>query len=216
MKLTAIAALGVLALSGCMPSAPIPASVPSVVEPDASSAATAEPAPVPVAASLVISGLGISVLDETSTVMVDIPFGTDGAAAAAELAVALGVEPTETTVTGSDCQRPGTLYDWGGFALESAGTITMAPPGVFSVAADAATAAGVAVYGPHNLQVGARIATVLAADPGGVSYDYGDGWALVALDATDESGFDVTGTRGVVYDEVLTVIEAPVYVFGDC
>ena len=225
MKLTskwfaiAIASLGTVILGGCMPGAPIPLASPSAAESGVLGTPTAEPEHIPVATSLIISGSGVAVLDETATVMVDIPFTTDGATAAAELAVALGAEPTETAMEGSPfCRLPYTEYNWGGFVLQSDRDIedTGTPPAGFIAIAEEAITAGVAVYGPHNLQVGATLAEVLAADPGGVSRDYGNGLVYVALDVTGGSGVDVTGTQGIVSDEVLTVMLSPVYVFGDC
>lgn len=223
MKLTsrlfaiAIASLGAVILGGCTPGAPIPLASPSAAESGVLGTPTAEPEHIPVATSLIISGSGVAVLDETATVMVDIPFTTDGATAAAELAVALGAEPTETAMAGSpDCRWPYTEYNWGGFVLESDIEDTGTPPAGFKAVAEGAITAGVAVYGPHNLQVGATLAEVLAADPGGVSRDYGGGFVAVALDVTGGSGVDVTGTQGLVFDEVLTVMSSPEFVFGDC
>ncbi len=209
-------AIAAMALSGCAPSAPAP--TPSAVEPDPLVTPTAEPAPEVehYATTLVITGQSVSVLDETSAVIVELPYTSDGVAAATSLAAALGVDPTATAVGGTNCSRPGTLYDWGGFELHSAGVITMAPDASFSVLADAATTVGISVEGPHGLQVGATTADILAADPAMLNYDYGFGITMFALDIRSGVGFDTVVTQGAVQGGALVGIQSPVFILGDC
>jgi hypothetical protein len=213
-----------VALSGCFPTGGT--STPSPVASE-STTATAEATPTPdptvaapVPTTLVISAANITVLDETSAVIITIPYTTAGFEAADQLSAALGTVPSSSSNGGGNCQRAGTSYDFGGFKLEGAGTITMAPPAVFSVnATGSATATGVLIKGPANVTVGTPLADVLAAIPGATATDMGFGNSFLDMELTADSpttGFDQTGVLGVVNGGALTQISAPVYIFGDC
>lgn len=207
-----------MSLSGCTPSAPSPSASPSAAKPTPSESASAEPTPEVVhhAASLIITAQGVSVLDETDTIMVEIPYTSEGVAAATSIGDALGVAPVATAVAGGTCSRPGMTFDWGGFKLHSAGVITMGGDAAFSVSADSAVTAGVGVFGPHDLQVGATTAQLLAADPAMVNYDYGFGITMFGLDIRSGSGFDAVVTQGAVEGGTLQRMQSPVYILGDC
>ena len=93
----------------------------------------------------------------------------------------------------------------------------MAPGAQFTVTLRTAQASGaIGLFGPHDLQVGSSIDDAIAADPGGVRDEPFEGSARIALEISGGSGYDVTGVLGVATDGSLTVIESPVYVFGDC
>lgn len=216
---TALAVVALLALSGCTPATPTPSATPSSAMPSAIATPTPTPTPVaPVAASVVVTATSISVLDAASTVIVDIPFTTNGDTAADQLAVALGATPVETVRTGTNCARAGTEYDFGGLRIDGAGTITTAPPAVFSVHVDtAATATGVAIAGPAGVQVGKALADVVAAIPAATPTDGGFGNTYLNLDSLGGvGGPDEIGMLGVVTGGVLVTMLSPVYIFGDC
>jgi hypothetical protein len=209
-----------LALSGCTPPVADPTPTPSATGSTAVATATATPTPTPtptvaapVPTTIIVSGTSITVLDETSATIVDIPFTMSGDAAAEQLIDALGATPDISTVTAGSCRREGTIYDFGGFELDAAGTITMAPPAVFSVRVKApSTSAGVAVRGPAGVQVGQSAVDVIAAIP---SADDVDSHILV-LEFLGGSGPDITGVEGYNDGGTITGIFAPVYIFGDC
>jgi hypothetical protein len=216
---TAFAVVALLALSGCTPGTPTPSATPSSATPSAIATPTPTPTPVaPVAASVVVTATSISVLDASSTVIVDIPFTTNGDDAADQLALALGATPVETVRADTTCARPGTEYDFGGLRVDGAGTITTAPPAIFSVHVDtAATATGVAITGPAGVQVGDALADLIAAIPAAVPTDGGFGNTYLNLDSLGGAGGpDEIGMLGIVTGGVLVTMLSPVYIFGDC
>lgn len=217
--LLALAVAAAVALSGCTPGEPDPTPDPTPsgsasASPTPSATPTPEPtvaAPVPT--TLTVSATSITVLDETAAVIIDIPFTTNGDAAAVQLAEALGATPATTVATGGSCRRAGTIYDFGGFELDGAGTITMVPPAVFSVTARAAsTTAGVAITGPAGVQVGQSAADVIAAIPSADDIDS----TLLTLQLLGGTGPDINGVAGYNDGGTLVSFFAPVYIFGDC
>jgi hypothetical protein len=207
-----------LALSGCTPPVTDPTPTPSATGSTATATPTPTPTPTPTVAApvpttITVSATSITVLDETSATIVDIPFTTGGDAAAAQLAEALGTTPATSASGSGSCRREGTIYDFGGFELDGAGTITMAPPAAFSVRVSApSTSAGVAVRGPAGVQVGQSADEVIAAIP---SADDVDSHILI-LEFLGGSGPDITGVEGYNDGGTLTGIFSPVYIFGDC
>jgi hypothetical protein len=210
------AILSVFALSGCAPTDPIAEPEPTLASPSASS--TPEPTLAdPVATSIVISAASVSVFDETATLIVDLPFDGDPAIATGLLTEVLNETPSVVTYEGGSCQAAGSTYSWGGLALFTAGTATMAPGTVFTVqASGVATANGVQVFGPHDLQVGATLAEVLAVDPGALHDEPFEGSTRIALEHSSGAGPDAVGVLGVAIDDVLHTINSPLYIFGDC
>jgi hypothetical protein len=203
-------------LTACTPTTPTPSDATASPKPTASVEASATPTPTPaaaVAATVVISAASLRVLDASGATIVDLPFTGNGDAAATALAQALAATPVATPVAAGNCARPGTSYDFGGLIVDGGGTITMAPPAVFSVrATTATTAGGVAIAGPGGVQAGQSLADVVAAIPSADDLDA----TLLALENTGGSGPDVTGVLGYVNGGVLSVIASPVYIFGDC
>jgi hypothetical protein len=205
-------------LTACTPTTPSPTPTEATAspKPTASVEASATPTPTPeapMAASVVISAAGLRVLDAGGATIVDLPFTGNGDAAATALAAALAATPVATPVAAGNCARPGTTYDFGGLIVDGGGTITMAPPAVFSArATSATTAGGVPILGPAGVQAGQSLADVVAAIP---SADDIDSTALV-LENSGGSGPDVTGVLGYVNGGVLSIIGSPVYIFGDC
>jgi hypothetical protein len=210
-------------LTGCVPTGPTPSATPTATTSPTPSASatpsvTATPTPVaPVATTLEVSATGIKVLDASSSVIIDIPFTTNGDTAAAQLETALGVSPALNSVAQSNCRRPGNIYDFGGFELDGAGTITTASPAVFSVIVRAATTSnGVFVRGPGGVQIGGSEADVLAANPGSVVSSSPGLDTYFNLQATPGSAIDGSGVLGIGRGGALAVMEAPVFIFGDC
>ncbi len=218
---TALAVVALLALSGCTPGTPTPSATPSSATPAAIATPTPTPTPTPVApvaASVVVTATSISVLDAASTVIVDIPYTSNGDTAADQLAVALGATPVETVRSGGSCARPGTEYDFGGLKVDGAGTITMYPPAIFSVhVTSSTTAAGVSILGPSGVQVGMAATDVVAAIPSsapsvGTLVDN-----LLNLQSLGGvGGPDEAGVSGLINGGTLVNMTSPVYIFGDC
>ncbi len=215
-RVTALAALVLVAaasLTGCDPT-PEPDPTPTVSE--TTDPATPEPeetvaAPVPT--TITVSATSLSVLDETSSVIVDIPFTTNGDTAASMLSEALGTAPTTSVTTGSNCRRAGTIYDFGGLELDGAGEITMVPPAVFTIRVNAAaTAGGLAITGPSGVHVGQSVADVVAAIPSSDDISTNP----LVLEHLGGSGPDVNGVSGWAEGSALAHMFAPVYIFGDC
>ena len=94
-----VALLSVVALSGCLPGTPIGEGSEPPVTPTPSETPVpevTEAAPVPT--SVVVSASSITVLDETSTLIVSVPFSSDGTDAATLLTEALGVTPSSVAI----------------------------------------------------------------------------------------------------------------------
>jgi hypothetical protein len=217
----AIAALSLVLLSACAPTTPATTSSTATPTPTATVADAASPTPtptpdVPVAATVAVSASSIAVLDAASTVIVDIPFTTNGDAAADQLAAALGAVPVETVRAQAPCARAGTLYDFGGFVIDGPGGVTRAAEFTVLITS-ATTAGGVAVRGPGGIQIGASLADALAAIPGSVPPEEFDGVAVLTFEAISGAGtFDEAGIFGRFNGGSLVFIGGPVYVFGDC
>ena len=110
-----VALLSVVALSGCLPGTPIgEASEPPVTPTPSETPVTEVTEAAPVPTSVVVSASSITVLDETSTLIVSVPFSSDGTDAATLLTEALGVTPSVTTNGSGTCSRPGSTFVWGG------------------------------------------------------------------------------------------------------
>ena len=216
----AIAAMALFVLTGCTPGTPTPSSSPTSVTPTPTAdSPTPTPTPeTPVAATVTVSSTSVTVLDAASVVIVDIPFTTAGDVAAAQLAAALGATPSEAERATGNCARPGTEFDFGGLQVDEAGTITMAPPAVFSVYVTAATTAGgVAITGPGGVQVGMAATDVVAAIPSAAPSigDLVDN--LLNLQSLSGAGSaDETGVAGLINSGILVSMSSPVYIFGDC
>jgi hypothetical protein len=217
-RVALVALVSVFALSGCLPAAPIASPTPSAPSPTDSSSPAPEPTLAePVPASIVISAASIAVFDETATLIVDLPFDGDPTIATDLLTDVLDATPGIVSYPGDSCQAAGSTFTWGGLALFTAGTATMAPGAIFSVqASGSATAEGVQIFGPHDLQVGASLSDVLAADPGALYDEPFEGAARIGLEHSSGAGPDAVGVLGVSIDDVLHTISSPHYIFGDC
>lgn len=218
-----LATLSLLVLSACAPASSPTTSSPATPKPTVTVADAASPtstptptSEVPVAATVAVSATSIAVLDAASTVIVDIPFTTNGDAAADQLAAALGAVPVETLRAQAPCARAGTLYDFGGFVIDGPGGITAAAEFTVLITS-ATTAGGVTVRGPGGLQIGASLADALAAIPGSVPPEEFDGVAVLTFEASSGAGtFDEAGIFGRFDGGSLVFIGGPVYIFGDC
>jgi hypothetical protein len=203
-------------LTACTPTTPAPTPGATTPAPTASAAASATPTPTPVApvaASVVISAASLRVLDAAGATIVDLPFTGNGDAAAAALAEALAATPVTTSAEASNCVRPGMVYDFGGLIIDGGGAITKAPSAEFTArATTATTAGGVAIVGPGGVQAGQSLAQVVAAIPSADDIDS----SLLVLEPLGGTGPDVTGVLGYVFEDSLSIIGSPVYIFGDC
>jgi len=126
---TTAAALALLTLAACVPSAPTPrpttTSTPSAT-PDESESATPTPTEGSVeAATVVVTASGISVFGTNGATLVSETYRADAATVAGRLADALGEDPTVTTheeSEGGGCPG-GTTYGFGGFEISSPATL---------------------------------------------------------------------------------------------
>lgn len=213
-----IGALSVFTLSGCAPAAPTAEPDPTLASPTEST--TPEPEPTvaePVPTTIVISAASISVFDETSTLIIDLPYDGGGELAAGMLTDVLDETPSVVSYESDSCQAAGSTYSWGGLSIFTSGTIIKAPGAAFTVQASSSeTPAGVQVFGPNDLQVGASLADVVAADPGAIGDEPFEGTHRITLEYSGGAGPDVTGVLGVAVDDTLHTISSPLYIFGDC
>lgn len=205
-------------LTACTPTTPTPSEATASPKPTASVEASATPTPTPtpeaaVAATVVISAASLRVLDAGGATIVDLPFTGNGDEAATALAEALAATPVTTSADAGNCVRPGMVYDFGGLVIDAGGAITKAPSATFTArATTATTAGGVAIVGPGGVQAGQSLAQVVAAIPSADDIDS----SLLVLEALGGSGPDVTGVLGYVFEDSLSIIGSPVYIFGDC
>lgn len=216
-----LAVLSVFSLSGCLPGDPIVGSTPTLARPTPTPTSTPDPEPTvaePIPTSVVISAASIAVLDETSTVIIDIPFTTNGTTAGNQLAEALGVAPEVVSFPVADCFPAGSAFRWDGLTLLTAGSAEMASGQVFEVTASSAvTSAGIAVYGPQSLQVGASLDEVNAAVPGAFSEFVAGGDGVVGLETyIDPRWSDLVGVRGSISAGALFTITSPIGIAPTC
>ncbi len=213
-----IAALSVFALSGCIAVEPIIGPTPTIALRTATSTPTPEPtvaAPVPT--SVVISAASITVLDETSTVIIDIPFTTNGTTAGNQLAEALGATAEVRSYDGDICYPAGSSFIWDNLVILTSGSAEIAAGQVFEVQATGARTNGaIAVYGPHSLQVGASLAAVNAAVPGAVSEFVEEGLGSVGLEAYSDARGYLVGARGAIFEGALHSITSPITIIPTC
>ncbi len=168
---------------------------------------------VAVASRILVTGSGVSVLTDTGEVLVDLPFSTDGATAAAELTLVVGADPVVSTQAGdSECVDAGTTYDWGSFQIDSPVGFFSEPGAAYSIHVyEPATGNGLALELAPNVRSGSSIAEMLAAAPGTLDtwvVDFGK-WLV---DPT------VDGRYGVVVNEYpdgsVFSFGAPIKYFG--
>ena len=210
--ITALAIPILVLLAGCT-GATTPNPLPT--DTSASSPSPTTEVPEPVATTLSVSATGLTVLDENSLVMVDIPFVTAADVAAAQLTDVLGAAPSVTEQTESNCLRGGTLYSFEGFTLDATGTITI-QPAAFSILVTApTTTGGVALVGPAGTHVGQPVSEVLAAIPDAAGY----GFLVLQNTGTADNP---TGVGGDIFDDAgyatdnVTRILSPVVLAPDC
>ena len=204
----------VVALAGCTPATPVPTPTVAADKPVVTSTPTPTQTPeAPTAASIAVSADAVTVLDASGATIISLPFTGSGDDAATQLAGVLDTTPIATAIAGGNCSRPGTEYDFGGLVVVGAGTITMAPPASFTVrVTGVTTTAGVAITGPGGVQIGASLSDVVAAIPAADDVDT----RVLVLENSGGSGPDVTGVLGYAGEGPLSIIAAPVYIFGDC
>ena len=202
----AVFAIAAMSLSGCAPAAPTAEPEPTLTSPTES--ATPEPEPTvaePVPTSIVISAASISVFDETSTLIIDLPYDGGGELAAGMLTDVLDETPSVVSYESDSCQAAGSTYSWGGLSIFTSGTIIKAPgASLHGAGLEFSHASGVQVYGPNDLQVGASLADVVAADPGAIGDEPFEGTHRITLEYSGGAGPDVTGVLGVAVDDVFT------------
>ena len=228
MKLTRVAALALVAL---ISAASLTACDSSPVEPGPTSPETASPAspdpttsstpdPSTVADVITISGSGVGVIAINSELIVQIPFTTDGAAAAALLSEAIGVEPVvaEFSGTGSGCDADYRTYDWSGLQFRSPGHITTPVGQLFNAIVTAQeTSGGVELATVSHQHIGTVTADFVSA-VGGVANDDGSGTTYIYFDRQNpgDSDFDAWGAFAVASGGVVYSITSPLYFYGDC
>lgn len=215
---TALAALSVFVLSGCVGVDPIVGSTPTIAPRTATSTPTPEPTVAePVPTSVVISAASITVLDETSSVIIDIPFTTNGTTAGNQLAEALGATPEVRTFDGDICFPAGSSFVWDNLVILTSGSAEIAAGQLFEVQASGArTNGGIEVYGPHSLQVGASLAAVNAAVPGAVSEFIREGEGSVGLEAYSDARGYIVGVRGGIFEGALHSFTSPITIIPTC
>ncbi|MEP6481568.1 MAG: hypothetical protein ABJA94_06120 [Rhodoglobus sp.] len=197
MRLVPIAAVALLTtalLSGCDHGAGSPTTDPILRPPGASESATATATASPdssAPAFVVISAHGVGVGATNSRQLIDIPYTTDIATAAAQFSTTIGVQPTVTPVPATACAAATATYDWGGIKFSTdALSAGLGDPAFFVSATAAATRSGLEVDA-HGQTVGTSLTDLLAHVPGSVSGDRGDGYIEALIDPQDGGAWGV-------------------------
>ena len=207
-----LSAIALVALTGCGPGGgaggPATAAPPIVKHPTAPASATPDPrAP----AFIEVSAHSVGVGTASSEQILNVPYTTDVATAAAALTAVIGA-PTVIPVAATSCNAARSIYDWGGFQIEFDPYMTDIGGTQFVATATAArTTRGLDIE-TQGQTVGTSLADVLAHVPGSVSGDRGEGHIEALLDPQEDGlwGVIVTFTAGTA-----SGIHAPgVYLFG--
>jgi hypothetical protein len=224
IALSAISALALACLTACDPGSGTAPTAGGGGAPSSGSTAAARPSPTttevaPVeAASILITGSSVSVLDADAHVIVDIPFGTESESAAAQLAEALDAHPATIAVTADgSCRAARTDYDFGGLILNSPAHSLAGPGAAYTIKMTGTeTAGGVDLMMPGGQRIGASVSAVLAAVPGSVLMDRGDGAADVFVDFEAPDGPNAWGAVAFAQSGVVMSYHSPIYFYGDC
>jgi len=219
------------ALTACAPSAPSPrptgTSTPSALEESESPTPTPAPEETVDAATVVVTASGISVFGTDGSTLVAATYRGDGATVAAQVAEALGEDPTVTITDGSEAGScpARTIYTFGALEIGTPGGIGSAG---FMGSGDkydafvtgSATAGGVAI----ETVAGQRIGSTRAAFEAAV----GDEMLLDEYGGSSAFGFDIVNPEAGLYDHigvqawfdegVMTGMSAPAVIgfVGDC
>ncbi len=236
MNLTRVAALAAVVLisAASLTACSLPSSEPTPTptaaaatadptpEPSTEPTPTSEPAPDPstIADFIVISGSGVGVVAMDSSSLVQIPYSTDGATAAALLAAAIGVDPVvaDVAATGGGCSGNYRTYEWGGLQFRSPGAITTPGGQSFNATVTAtATPGGLELTTVSSQRIGA-LASDFAAAVGSVVNEDGSGTSYIYFDRQnpDAPDYDAWGALGLATGGVVAKIIAPLYFYGDC
>lgn len=193
-----------LALAACYPAAPTPTPTSSgppstLATPDESSTATPTAAPDVSAAVVVVTASALSVFGTDGSTLASVDYGMDGAAAAAEIAEALGTSPVVTPLPGEvdgPCP-PATAYDFGGLHIESPGSLWSA--GSYEViVTDATTLGGIGIETTAGQRIGVTQAAFQAAVGEFISPYEGQ---------PERLGFDILNPEAGPYDKIGTYAE---------
>ena len=220
MRRTTTFALVALLLTGLAACSPRPADPHPTAEPPTietpGPAATSSPAAL-IPSFVIINAHSVSIGSTTQELMVEVPYSTDAATAVDLLSDAIELEPTVSTVAGTGCSLPTTLWDWGGFRLASPAPSGSGPGALFIARATGATTTnGLDIDLTYADTVGSSLADIVAHGPGGaytvVSEDIGGGHVVAMLDGQDG---DTWGVIMVVESGVVTSYYAPGYFHTD-
>jgi hypothetical protein len=216
-----VAAVSLLALTGCIFDDPdnqdTAAPTPSMTTVDAEPTPTADPVNI---SSIVIDGDSVYVTVTEGGILVDIPFTTEPAVAAAQLSEAIGLEPITTVSPADLCDPELTRTTWGGITFIS--PYASAPPGAqFWAIADAKqTGNGITVAMLGGQWIGYDGSDTVAAYPG-AELDMGfPNTSVLAYDVksgtADGDPDNFYGGLAVVENDVLTSFSSPIHYWYDC
>ena len=188
---------------------------------DSSTPNPSEADPGTQSARIVVDGSGVTVFAEDSSELVDVPFGTAGAEAAALVAEAIG-DPTVTDAAAEgSCQAAYTSYDWGGFVIRTPGRANTAEGMMFNaLITELETSSGITLETTGGYQVGTFVEQ-LEGNPGAFlpdnSYVYGtNNGPFVAYDPQGTDGGWGAAAYLSVDDGTAVTIAAPYYFFHVC
>ncbi|MEO5533930.1 MAG: hypothetical protein ABIR17_02225 [Pseudolysinimonas sp.] len=216
----AVAALSLVALAGCVPTA-TPGGGSSSPSGSPASSATPSGSPTtaaPEAVTLVIQAESIRVLGADDALITEIPYTASGASAVSLLTDLIGSPVVKNFPADGSCQTATIKYDWGGFVLSDPGEVIVGPGALYSVlATSVATSGGVGLEATDGEQVGTTSATVLSTYPHVTFDDDGSGGGVLHLQtAAGGSGADSWGVGGFVSAGTMDQIVSPIYFYGDC
>ncbi len=223
MVVVAIVGLTAGALSACGVPAPTPTVDAGQTEtPTPAETVDAAPAPEPGAnvSSIVIDGDSVSVNISEGGQLIDIPFTTDPATAAAQLSEAIGLQPITTTTPAASCGGGLQKVTWGAISFYS--PYPAAPGGAqFYAQADSkSTSNGKTVAMLSGQWVGSDGAATIAANAAAPLLEFGGGIQILAYDVkagtVDSGPDDFYGASAVIKNNVLDIFTSPVNYYYDC
>ncbi|MEP6478137.1 MAG: hypothetical protein ABJB03_02005 [Rhodoglobus sp.] len=196
-----------LSLSGCV-TAPVPTPTPTPIE-SAGPVTTNTSAPVAAVAEIVISSVGIEILDSDGATVASAGWFDDPAETIQELTDAFGTKPEEVPYPGHIEAKPGIDYTWDGFVLRVQDFVPVPPSGSNVTALSTVPSVGnVAIRSSAGLGVGASVAEVEAANPAESAPYELDGVSYAWYDFDPTQGGDFGGTPMLNFVGLKTDLDA--------
>ncbi|MEO8094557.1 MAG: hypothetical protein ABI632_06455 [Pseudolysinimonas sp.] len=192
LRVAALAIVAIALLSGCDRGPDSPTADPIARPPAGGSSSSATPTADPSAPAFVeVNAHSVGVGANNSRQLVDIPYTTDIATAAAQFSSTIGVEATVTPVAATPCAVATATYDWGGIEFFTDQLSAGLGDPAFFVSVTAPTSRAGLEIDALGQTVGTMLSDVLANVPGSVSGDRGEGNIEALIDPQDGGAWGV-------------------------